>query len=149
MKSVICFLSIFVCTSVFATEKQVVPLHKDDPAPFTGVLMDPKTAAKIVADKEFEDSKCELLIQDEKTKQERKCVFEKGSLKLSLDSEVEQNKILVSLQEKEIVRLNELLKKEPPVMGPLWFVSGAVAGIILSVSIFYAAVQIRNEPEQN
>ena len=66
-----------------------------------------------------------------------------------LKTESEQNKILVDLQEKEIVRLNELLKKEPPAMGPVWYVTGVLSGIVLSVTIFYAAVQITNDTGQD
>ncbi len=133
----------------YANEKQVVPLHKDNPAPFTGVLMDPTTAAKIVADKEFEKSKCNLLIENEKSKQVSKCNLEKMTSEAILKTESEQNKILVDLQEKEIVRLNELLKKEPPAMGPVWYVTGVLSGIVLSVTIFYAAVQITNDTGQD
>jgi len=136
-------------SSSYATEKRVEPLHKDDPAPFTGVLMDPTTAAKIVADKEFEKSKCNLLIENEKSKQINKCNLEKMTSEAILRTDVQQNKILVDLQEKEIVRLNELLKKEPPAMGPVWFVTGTLSGIILSVTIYYAAVQITNDSGQN
>lgn len=144
------FLSVFMLSSFsYANEKQVVPLHKDDPAPFTGVLMDPTTAAKIVADKEFEKSKCELLIDNEKNKQISKCNLEKMTSEAILRSESEQNKILVNLQDKEIVRLNELLRKEPPAMGPVWYVTGVLSGIVLSVTIFYAAVQITNESGQD
>ena len=143
-------ISAFLLSSLsHANEKQVVPLHKDDPAPFTGVLMDPTTAAKIVAEKEFEKSKCELLIENEKNKQVSKCDLEKMTSEAILKSESEQNKILVNLQEKEIVRLNELLKKEPPAMGPIWYVTGVLSGIVLSVTIFYAAVQITNDPGQD
>ena len=66
-----------------------------------------------------------------------------------LKTEVQQKKILVDLQDKEIFRLNELLKKEPPAMGPIWFVTGTLSGIVLSVTIFYAAVQITNDSGQN
>ena len=127
----------------------MVPLHKDSPAPFTGVLMDPETAAKIVADKDFEKSKCNLLIENEKEKQISKCNLEKMTAEAILKTEADQNKILVNLQEKEILRLSELLKKEPPAMGPIWYVTGVLSGIVLSVTIFYAAVQITNDSGQN
>jgi hypothetical protein len=126
-----------------------VPLHEGNPAPFTGVLMDPTTAAKIVADKEFEKSKCQLLIDDEKNKQVSKCDIERMTSEAILKSDAQQKKILVDLQEKEIVRLNKLLEKDPPAFGPLWYIAGTLSGILLSVTIFYAAVQITNDTGQD
>ena len=149
MRVVLFTLLTLVPLSSVATEKRVEPLHEGEVAPFTGVLMDSNTAAKIVAEKEFEESKCNLLIEGERKKQDSKCNLEKLTSEAILKNELENKKVLVDLQEGEIVRLNELLKKDPPIAGPLWYLAGAVTGIALSVAIFYAAVQIRNETGQN
>ena len=42
----------------FATESKIEVINKGTPAPYTGVLIDSKTGAKILAEKEFAKERC-------------------------------------------------------------------------------------------
>ena len=53
------------------------------------------------------------------------------------------NQLLVQ-KEKEINQLNEIIKDEIDDHSHWWFAGGIVLGIVLSIGIFYAAVEVQN-----
>ena len=46
-------------------------------------------------------------------------------------------------KEKEVVQLNEIIKDEISDHSHWWFASGILAGVLLSIGIFYAAVEVQ------
>ena len=51
---------------------------------------------------------------------------------------------LLVQKEKEIDQLNEIIKDEIDDHSHWWFAGGIVAGVLLSIGIFYAAVEVQN-----
>lgn len=133
-----------VPTLVHAQETgTVIDLKKDDPAPYDGVLFDKYAAAKLLADKEYNQVECDLKINFEIEKLKAKHLLEMGTLQASFDALKEQNSSLLEIKDSEIKRLQELALKNPNDNSHLWMGAGIVAGIVTSIAIFYAAVEIK------
>ena len=78
MKKIISIISVLTFASVsFAQESKIEVINKGTPAPYTGVLIDSKTGAKILAEKEFAKERCQVEVEHEKQKAESKCELEK------------------------------------------------------------------------
>ena len=56
--------------SAYAQQTRITNLEKDDPAPYTGVLMDTNTAAEILAREEYNKVECDLKIKHQVEKVE-------------------------------------------------------------------------------
>jgi len=51
---------------------------------------------------------------------------------------------LLIQKEKEIIQLNEIIKDEISDHSHWWFAAGVISGVLLSIGIFYAAVEVQN-----
>ncbi len=143
MKRILAFITIFIFTTAsFADESQIVVIKKDEKAPFTGILIDKKTGAKILAEREFEIEKCQVRVDYEKEKTKSKCELDTAREKAELSAQVSKKDIIIETQKKENERLLKVVEEESEDYSTLWFSGGALAGIILSIGIFYASVQI-------
>jgi len=143
MKKVITFITIFLFTATsFATEAKIEVINKGTPAPYTGVLIDSKTGAKILAEKEFAEERCQVEVEHEKQKAESKCELEKTREVSDKEFELAKTKVLLESSEKENERLTKIVDESSEDYSSFWFVGGTLSGILLSVGIFYASVQI-------
>tara|TARA_Y100000593_G_scaffold4019_1_gene7955 strand:- start:97544 stop:97981 length:438 start_codon:yes stop_codon:yes gene_type:complete len=143
MKKVITFITIFLFTTTsFATESKIEVINKGTPAPYTGVLIDSKTGAKILAEKEFAKERCQVEVEHEKQKAESKCELEKTREVSDKEFELAKTKVLLEASEKENERLTKVVEETSEDYSAFWFVGGTLSGILLSVGIFYASVQI-------
>ena len=52
----------------FANELVVEGIQKGQKAPYNGVIMDAESAAKVIAEREYEIKKCDIKIEHEKKK---------------------------------------------------------------------------------
>ena len=109
--------------SLSANGKLMV-LGKGQKAPWDGILFDIRAATKLKLDTEFAQKKFELELKYQ------------NSLKDRTDS-------LLKIKTLEIDRLQELVKKNPNSYSHWWFVGGIVAGCLLSIGVYYAAVQVK------
>jgi len=64
-------------------------------------------------------------------------------LKAQYDSLKQTHKELLIQKEKEIAQLNEIVKDEINDHSHIWFATGTALGILLSIGIFFAAVEIQ------
>ena len=129
--------------SAYAQQTKITNLEKDDPAPYTGVLMDTNTAAEILAREEYNKVECDLKIKHQVEKVEARHILEMATLQASFDSLKEQNLSILKIKDSEILRLQELALKNPNDNAHWWMAGGVVAGIVTSIAIFYAAVEVR------
>ena len=123
-------------------EGRIVSVDKGQEAPYSGILLDSAAAAKVTADKKFSLLREELKLDYELKKQAAEFQVQIDSLKVSLDTQKEKSDSLLELKNSEIDRLQDLIKEDPNDWTPLWFAGGAVVGILLSIGIFYAAVEV-------
>ena len=146
------FLTIcFVCmtTSVAAEELQneegrITSINEGDTAPFSGILLDSIAGAKFIAKSKYCGEELELRLKKD-------CQLELAGKQLAADllqgqydSLRSTHEQLMIQKEKEIVQLNEIIKDEIDDHSHWWFAGGIIAGIVLSIGIFYAAVEVQN-----
>ena len=142
--SLIIFLNIFICSLSFAqtttsTSGQFTILNKGDSAPFAGTLFDPVATAKILAEKEMQQQRCELKSKYEKDLFNVACKRETDLLNSALEIEKRKNNLIVTAQQEEIEALRKLAKGSD---NTLWTAIGFVVGAGASIAIFFAAAEI-------
>ena len=125
----------------FANGK-VAAIKKGQTAPFDGILLDKKAEATMAAKRESAVKICEIDKNYTIKKLKAECDFDKRFLTIEKESEKKKHDGLMALKNAEVKRLEEVLKKsQKPDYSKLWFVGGFVAGVGLSIGIFYAAAQ--------
>ena len=134
---------ISVPLDVYAQQTRITNLEKDDPAPYTGVLMDTNTAAEVLAREEYNKVECDLKIKHRVEKNEAKHILEMATLQAGFDSLKEQNLSILKIKDSEILRLQEMALRNPNDNAHWWMAGGVVAGIVTSIAIFYAAVEVK------
>ena len=143
MRKVIAILTIFTFSSVsFAEESKIEVINKGTPAPYTGILIDSKTGAKIIAEKEYAEERCQVEVDHEKDKAVSKCELDNSRQLADKEYELEKTKVLLETMEKENERLVKVVEEESEDYSSFWFAGGTITGIFLSIAIFYASVQI-------
>jgi len=68
-----------------------------------------------------------------------------ATIQASFDALKEQNTSLLKIKDAEILRLQELALKNPNENSHWWLGGGIVIGIVTSITIFYAAVEVGRE----
>tara|TARA_Y100000593_G_scaffold15382_2_gene29963 strand:+ start:60702 stop:61142 length:441 start_codon:yes stop_codon:yes gene_type:complete len=125
----------------FATDLVVEGIRKGQPSPFDGVVMDADTAAKVIAEREYEIKKCDIKIEHEKKKKDSLCDLKTEILDAKLKAEEEKNNAITKIKTEEIERLTKALENSSTDYSEWWFVGGFFAGIVASIGVFYAAVK--------
>jgi hypothetical protein len=118
----------------------VSPMKKDDRAPYTGVLLSPRAIATILS--QFRNQKDQTKIEVdhavsvERAQQEYKI----SELKTTSESEKKILEAQLAARKKEIVVLDERLKKEESSRAnvPLWTGIGVGGGVVLTVLTVFA-----------
>ena len=131
----------FADTPEVPPQPQITSIAKDQPAPYSGVLLNTVAAAKIFTEKEFVGMECELRIE---------YAVQKEILRLNLLLETSQATVesmdkkytsLLDIKDQEIKRLSKVASEKGD-YSSLWFAGGVVAGIITSVAIVYAVNKV-------
>ena len=138
-----CLLLLTTPSARVAAEGRVASLTEGESAPFTGVLFDEKFAARLIAEEDYKQIECNLKIKFEIEKMEAKHVLEVGNIQATLNALRTQHRSLTDIKDSEIKRLQELALKNPNDNANWWFGGGIVAGVITSIVIFYAAVEVQ------
>jgi hypothetical protein len=138
-----CFILLSTPTVGVAAEGRVASLTEGESAPFTGVLFDETFAARLIAEEEHKQIECDLKIKFEIEKMEAKHALEMGNVQATLDSLRSQHSALIDIKEQEVKRLHALALKNPNDNANWWFGGGVAVGIITSIVIFYAAVEVQ------
>ena len=122
---------------------KIKPMNQGEIAPFPGVLFNSAAVAQSIAEKEYNDEQCRLRIGYIEQKEDAKCKLlvttaaaEMNFLKQKYDS-------ILKIKDEEVNRLQKFALERPNKNSHWWFAGGVVTGIITSIAIFYAAVEIR------
>ena len=138
------FLVILFAFPAWAQEGVITEIQKGQQAPFTGVLMDAKAAAKVLTEQKYTEEEFKLELDKE---------LKLLRAKLDLDLKIANTKLIgcqersaqiLKIKDEEIQRLQELALDSPDDYSIWWLTGGVVGGIALSVAIFAVAVEIKN-----
>ena len=137
-------LVILFAFPAWAQEGVITEIRKGQKAPYTGVLMDPTAAAKVLTDQKYTEEEFKLELDKE---------LKLLRAKLDLDLKIANTKLIgcqersaqiLKIKDEEIQRLQELALDSPNDYSIWWLTGGVVGGIALSVAIFAVAVEIKN-----
>ena len=142
MRTTAIILLITLLPALCFANGKVAAIKKGQTAPFDGILLDKKAEATMAAKRESAVKICEIDKNYTIKKLKAECDFDKRLLTIEKESEKKKHDGLMDLKNAEVKRLEEALKKsQKPDYSKLWFVGGFVAGVGLSIGIFYAAAQ--------
>ena len=142
MRTTAIILLITLLPALCFANGKVAAIKKGQTAPFDGILLDKKAEATMAAKRESAVKICEIDKNYTIKKLKAECDFNNRILTIEKESEKKKHDGLMALKNAEVKRLEEALKKsQKPDYSKLWFVGGFVAGVGLSIGIFYAAAQ--------
>ena len=123
---------------------KITVLGKGARAPYQGILFDIPAATKLKLDKAFSQKRYELELTFEKNKIvfEHKLIYD--SLKIDHESLKSKTDAILKIKSEEINRLQDLIKDSSGDYANWAFAGGLVAGILVSIGIFYTATEIKN-----
>jgi hypothetical protein len=124
------------------TNGKVTVLSQGATAPYTGILFDIPAATKLKLDKEFAQKEFELKLDLEKRLLTVEHNLKLGIVQTNLDSLKSKHEALMKIKSEEIERLQEIIKDSPNDWNQAWFIGGIVVGCLLSLGVYYAAVEI-------
>ena len=140
------FLMVLIPTQVTAQELEgtVTSLSLDEPAPYAGILLDPIAASKMLIDKKYLRIELELELRKEFEKDLAEKTMAFDLLKVDYESLRKIHEETLVIKEKQISDLNLLLKQEMSKEDHTgwWILGGVAVGILLSLGVFYASVEI-------
>tara|TARA_R110000824_G_scaffold158808_2_gene332883 strand:+ start:2185 stop:2610 length:426 start_codon:yes stop_codon:yes gene_type:complete len=122
-------------------QPQITSIAKNQPAPYSGVLLNTVAAAKIFTEKEFVDMECELRIEYAVQKEILRLNLLLETSQASMESMDKKYATLLEIKDQEIKRLGEIAT-ETNDWSSLWYVGGIVTGIALTVAIVYAVHEV-------
>ena len=121
---------------------RVMVIGQGEKTPFGGLLFDLRASVKLKLDKEFTVKRYELQLDLQKKLITSDFTLKLGLLQAKYDSLQDKHTSLLKIKNEEIIRLQELVKKSPNDYNHWWFVGGIIAGCLLSIGVYYAAVKI-------
>jgi hypothetical protein len=147
-KILACFISALIIiipveANAEELEGRVTSISLNEEAPYTGILLDPLAASKMIIDQRYLRSEIELGLRKEFQQElaNKRLAFD--LLKVEHDSLQKIHKDTILLRDQQINDLNLLLKEEMSNNYTEWWILGGVAvGIFLSVAVFYASVEV-------
>ncbi len=145
----LCFMLVIMPISAKADESppdpgpqgKVTSLSVGETAPYSGILFDLDAALKLKVDKKFSLLESKLKLEFEIKKLKAAHDLKVGDLELRLSSLKSRTDSILQIKNDEIGRLQELIKDDPNDNTHWWFAGGIVAGVLLSIGIFYAAAE--------
>jgi hypothetical protein len=134
-----------ICTYADTPELQgkVTSLEKDQVAPYSGVLLDPIAASKMLLDPKYLRLEIELSLSKDFQQELANKRLAYDLLKVEHDSSVKYHEGAIKLKDQHIMNLNQMLKEEVGNNNTHWWaLGGAALGILMSIGVFYASVEI-------
>lgn len=138
--------ALFLCTPAYAQDTEEEPmfthLEQGETAPFAGTLFNPPATAELIIAHQYSLTECDLLVEYEVAKARSEMQLQLSTLQISHDSLNEKHTLLMDIKNDEINTYREMSLKQPNKNNHWWLAGGAVAGIGLSLGVFYAAANI-------
>lgn len=129
---------------VFADETpKIKPMNQGEVAPFPGVLFNSTAVAQSIAEKEYNFEQCRLRIGYIEEKEKTRCDLLVSTVKVEVDFLKQKYDSILKIKDEEVNRLQKFALERPNKNSHWWFAGGVVVGIVTSIAIFYAAVEIR------
>jgi hypothetical protein len=144
----ICFISVAinlipVQAHAQDLEGKVTSLSLGETAPYAGVLLDPIAASKMIVNQKYLRSEIELELRKEFQQELSNKRLSHDMLQIDHVSLQKIHEETLILKNNQINDLNILLKDEIGNNNHQWWAfGGAIAGIVLSVAVFYASVEV-------
>ena len=143
MKKIITISLLLLYSSVaLAQGPRVTTLVLDQKAPFAGTLMSPSAVAQIIAETEMARNECKLRESFVKEREKTRCDLTVSNVQASLNALDGKHNSIVDIKNNEIERLSKIALERPGKYNHWWFGGGVVIGIVTSIAIFYASVEV-------
>jgi hypothetical protein len=129
-----CMIWVLLCSLAFAND--AITLEKGDKAPFTGTLLSPEAAAKIITGSEGSLQKCIIESKKDLALQEAQLTFERKNIEASLAACTLRQQEIEKLYDQQILFLEKQIIR-PKWEGPVYFIAGVLtsAGLIYGSSV--------------
>ena len=121
-------LLLLLSTGAWAETPKFTILGEGQCAQFEGVLFDKNATAEILARQGISATACDLKIKYALDKQQARYELDLGNIQIRYESLMKENNLLIEQKDKEILQLQQSLKKHSPRNKWMWFVGGAVVG---------------------
>ena len=143
-------LTMLMPTMVLAEEKPspdyvVLPIEAGDIVPFDGVLLSLDAAAKVLADKRFQDVECDLRVEYELAVQKENYQLRLDYKDIEIHSWKDKYESMMILKAAENDRLMELVTKQKPGSEPFMVALGFGIGTLTSLGIFALSTEIAKQ----
>ena len=116
-------------------------LKEGQESPFAGFLFDQESVARLLAETEFAVLELKLRHDFELNKSDALWELKLSNVTAAKESLQTQHDSLMKIKDEEISRLREISLDQPNDYSHWWLAGGVVVGILLSVSVFYAAAE--------
>jgi hypothetical protein len=134
----------FICLPLIVYSQQYTHLKEGEKAPFSGTLLDEEAMARIQAQKELCEDLAQLEIKKECEKDLARMKRDLDQTRVERDIAQKERKIIETIKDEEIKRLQEIVEDSPNNWNPLFFAGGILSGISLSLLIFWISIQTVN-----
>lgn len=126
-------LILSLASTALASPGKYVQLNKGQKIPWKGWCFDSEAMAKIVAEKELAEQKCELHTMQELEQQKAKFDLQIGQLQASMDYEVKTRETTIEALKSENLKMEQALIHEAK-FG--WVAPASIGIIIGALSVF-------------
>ena len=134
-------LSLALAPVCFAEELipkgKITGLMKGQHAPYSGILLDNVSAARIFTDKKYFEDQWKLKLEYELGKERAKLNLKIETQKIALETLQEKHTTLINLKDEEIKRLSDIATGKED-YSTWWAVGGVVVGIGLTLAVVFA-----------
>lgn len=117
-----------------------VTLEKGEKAPFEGLLLDNAAIAKILVDKEFNESKFKLELEYQKSIDEANIEYLIKQNDIEVETLREKQRVLQEAREKEVKHLMNIIEEKEKQQNDhvWWFIGGLAGGILVATGVSVA-----------
>ena len=147
MRTLIFLLVSLLVLQPLALAQEVEPIITDiiegQTAPFSGTLLNPSAVAQMLAEKEANETECELRIDYAEDRQTAMCDLVVDSTTASLEALQERYNTIMDIKDQEIERLTEIaIEADHRDFSTVWFTGGVILGVATTVAIAFAINEI-------
>ena len=130
------------CSLMFSfpvlADEAITTVEEGEPAPFTGTLLNPEAAARILAESELATQRCDVRVQNATSLAKAEFQLEIDTLNAQLDTCTFLSSSRLELLQSQNRFLVEEMKRYEKPREIWWFAGGAVVGSVIVVGLVYA-----------
>ena len=135
---------LLLLTMTVASANDVLTLQKGEKAPFTGTLLSPEAAAKIIVESDYSIEKCKIDYEKKLSLQEANLTLQLRNKEAELAACHLKSTEMTALYEKQIDYLEKQVSP-PAWQGPAWFIGGVLTGTAL---VYGSSLVLKNIGDQ-